>query len=79
MPENGIFCEFGFSNGILWEFSHFLSLIYLTFFLSFGLRHRANIKRKASDEDKTRITSPSFNPNYHFLITIGVYTLYKCP
>ena len=23
MPENGIFCEFGFPNGILWEFSHF--------------------------------------------------------
>jgi len=22
MPENGIFCEFNFSNGILWEFSH---------------------------------------------------------
>jgi len=21
MPENGIFCEFNFSNGILWEFS----------------------------------------------------------
>ena len=21
MPENGIFCEFDFSNGILWEFS----------------------------------------------------------
>ena len=21
MPENGIFCEFGFPNGILWEFS----------------------------------------------------------
>ena len=27
MPENGIFCEFGFPNGILWEFSH-LHLIY---------------------------------------------------
>ena len=24
MPENGIFCEFNFSNGILWEFSRFL-------------------------------------------------------
>jgi len=22
MPEKGIFCEFGFPNGILWEFSH---------------------------------------------------------
>jgi len=22
MPENGIFCEFDFPNGILWEFSH---------------------------------------------------------
>ena len=22
MPENSIFCEFGFPNGILWEFSH---------------------------------------------------------
>ena len=26
MPENGIFCEFGFSNGILWEFSHLILL-----------------------------------------------------
>jgi len=22
VPENGIFCEFDFPNGILWEFSH---------------------------------------------------------
>ena len=28
MPENGIFCEFNFSNGILWEFSlYFLNEI----------------------------------------------------
>ena len=25
MPENGIFCEFNFSNGILWEFSHLIT------------------------------------------------------
>ena len=24
MPENGIFCEFGFPNGILWEFSQLI-------------------------------------------------------
>ena len=27
MPENGILCEFGFPNGILWEFSHIYFMV----------------------------------------------------
>jgi len=46
MPENGIFCEFNFSNGILWEFSHFIFCCVHVFYIIRSDKYLTNRKKK---------------------------------